>query len=237
MNHSILRLTVAAASAFGIFGISMASPVAFQNGTATYSQTFDGGYPPSETIDGIFTAGNGWAIFNQAGGTSAQTIVWETTTDLTAAGLSFDMFFNHGSQHLLGRFRFSVTTDDRSLFADGLGEGGDVTANWTVMTPASVTATTGLTSTILGDGSVRMGGTVPAVGSYTVNFFENFVGVTGVRLEAMEDALLPTSGPGLQPSNGNFVLTEIVATSNPVPEPATLAILGLGALFLRRRRS
>lgn len=217
--------------------VAMADPVALQQGTATFSQTFDGGYPPSEVTDGIFAAGNGWAIFSQTGGTTAQTIVWETASDLTATGISFDMYFNHGSQHLLGRFRFSVTTDDRSTFADGLASGGDVTATWTVMNPVSVTATTGLTSTILGDGSVRMGGTVPATGDYTVNFVENLVGVTGIRLEAMEDSLLPTSGPGLQPNNGNFVLTEMVATSSPVPEPATMAFLGLGALLLRRRRA
>jgi len=61
----------------------------------------------------------------------------------------------------------------------------------------------------------------------------------GFRLEALEDNSLPSNGPGLSNSNGNFVLTEfmVVATEFPVPEPATASLLAMtGAVFLRRRR-
>lgn len=227
-------MSVVAIGGAALCNVAFADPVSLQNGTATYSQTFDGGYPPGEVTDGFFGAGNGWAIFNQTGGTSAQTIVWETASDLTATGISFNMHFNHGTTHLLGRFRFSVTTDDRSEFADGLTTGGDVTANWTVLNPASVTLSAGLTSSILGDSSILVAGST-STGEYTLNYLDGLVGITGIRLEAMEDASLPTNGPGLA-SNGNFVLSEMVTTSSPVPEPATMAILGLGALAALRRR-
>ena len=56
-----------------------------------------------------------------------------------------------------------------------------------------------------------------------------------------EDPTLPFDGPGLQPTNGNFVLTElVVTTTDPVPEPATLGLVmltGLAYAAPRRRRS
>ena len=34
--------------------------------------------------------------------------------------------------------------------------------------------------------------------------------ITGIRLEVLEDPSLPFNGPGRQPTNGNFVLTELM---------------------------
>jgi hypothetical protein len=73
-------------------------------------------------------AGGGWAVYLNSTGTEAHTTVWETAVDLSMTELTLARVQNYGSQHILGRFRLSVTADDRSLFADGPATGGDVTA-------------------------------------------------------------------------------------------------------------
>jgi hypothetical protein len=45
--------------------------------------------------------------------------------------------------------------------------------------------------------------------AYTVIAETSLTGITGVRLEALEDASLPMGGPGMQTINGNFVLSEL----------------------------
>jgi len=211
-----------------------ATPVPLQSATATFSQTFDRNYFITEAIDGNYADRNGWAIFNN-GVTSAQTAAFETTTDLTAPAVQVKLVHNFLSGlHQVGRFRISTTTDDRSTFADGLVTGGDVTANWTVLMPTSVTAGS-MNSTILGDGSILMAN-ADGLTDYEVLFNAPVSGVTGFRLEVMEDASLPTGGPGMHPTNGNFVVTEFEV--HAVPEPTTLSVLvgGLMVAIRRRRR-
>jgi len=58
----------------------------------------------------------------------------------------------------------------------------------------------------------------------------------GVNLTAGQtvDLLtIPVSGSGAW--NGGFIITQVDATITPVPEPATLVLLSLGGLLLRRR--
>ena len=59
----------------------------------------------------------------------------------------FNFIQNFGGAHFLGCFRISATTDARNEFADGLANGGDVAANWTILDPTSVTSTGGETFT------------------------------------------------------------------------------------------
>jgi hypothetical protein len=162
--------------------------------------------------------------------------VWETAADLGAGGLSVTMHFLHFNPgHLLGRFRFSITTDDRGTFADGLHTGGDVSANWIVLTNPTVIGPVGMTFTTLSVESILAGGLIAAQGTYTVRYSTAVGGITGLRLEAMEDPSLPAGdGPGLHAGNGNFLLTEMTV----VPEPSSLmlASLGLFGLALARRR-
>jgi hypothetical protein len=188
--------------------------VGLQNATATFSQSFNGPWLASEMIDGNFGDLNGWAIFQSgADPTPPQTAVFETTADLTAPGLSIRMFQNYSSLpgHTIGRYRWSYTTDDRGTFADGLQTGGDVSANWTVLTPSNVSGGAAFGSTILGDGSILMSSisAPPSNVQYLVTFNSPVVGATGFRIEAMADSSLPFNGPGMYTPNGNFVITEV----------------------------
>ncbi|MBP0021936.1 MAG: PEP-CTERM sorting domain-containing protein [Cyanobacteria bacterium SBLK] len=231
-----------------------AATITLQNGTATYSQPL-GGAPlsPDEAVDGSFNDSdpdggfNGWAIAQPPFGQDAvsEIAVWETETDVAAGQLDIGMHFLHFNPgHLLGRFRFSVTTDDRSTFADGLDNNGDVTANWSVLENPFISGPAGMTFTTLADNSILAGGTTAAQGVYNLTYSTNLNNITGLRLEVLEDPSLPLNGPGLFPNNGNFVLTEMTLDStpapNPVPEP--MGILGMlvaasfGAVIKNKRR-
>ncbi len=232
-NSSIFSLALLA-----VLASSANAQVALQNATATFSQSFDGPWNPSQMIDGSTAVRNGWAIFRTNGSdrTNPETAVFETVSDYTGGGLEIDMIQNYSNfpGHLVGRFRWSYTTDNRADFADGLANGGDVTANWTVLNPTYVSVPIGMGYSILGDGSILTSiANAPSTATYTVGFGAALSGVTGLRLEVMNDSSLPTGGPGHY-SNGNFLLTEVQVQA--VPEPATFMALGAGALALLKRR-
>lgn len=228
-------------------GRGEASIVALNQTTAaaTFSQT---NFDFSESIDGSFDDANGWAIDPLYGD---QTAVFETVANTDPGGGTLLTFQLHqlfapisNPQHLLGRFRLSATTDDRNDFANGLQTGGDVTANWTELTPFFADSSgVGDTLTVLGDNSVLAGGTTPNFAVYTIQALTSLTGITGFRLEMLEDPSLPFGGPGRQPSNGNFVLSEITVDAVVVPEQSALAVwllLGAtvsGGLAMRRAKS
>ncbi len=237
-----------------VAGPAQAVPIPLTQATATFSQT---GFPVGQAIDGIPatpTAQNGWAIYPNVGQdqTAAFEAVAPTPVFPGGTALTFTLdhtFFNPvpspnpaDSEHALGRFRLSVTTDPTANFADGLSTGGDVTANWTVLDPSIFSSFNGNTITELPDGSLLV--TFPDNNlnheKYTVLAYTNLTGITGFRLEALTDASLPFGGPGLQDSNGNFVLSEFSVDAAAAPEPTTLMLLGSGlaglGMFARRRR-
>lgn len=226
---------------------SHSANVALQNATATFTQGPPNGGPwlPSQTIDGVITGVNtSWAIYrSDPDAQQAETIVWETSTDLMLDGSTPLRFALHNHEilatpgHNLGHFHLSYTTDDRATFADGFAIGGDVTANWVVIDPISTSSTSGELLTILPDSSILVSGGSNAFPTYAVNSLLAVNGITGFRLEVMKDDSLPHGGPGRNPDNGNFHLSEFVVS--PVPEPSTYAMLlaGLGLLgFVVRRR-
>ena len=220
-----------------ISGSAAATTVALQNDTADFSQSSFGGLIISKTTDGDFTGSNGWGIDPQEG--APHTGVWETQIDLGPGTFTFEIYHNwvNTGSHGLGRFRWSVTADDRSTFADGLATGGDVTANWTVLTPLNATANSAIL-TIQPDGSILASGPNQAPELYTITADSVLAGITGIRLEALTDASLPFNGPGRQEVNGNFVLTEIVVDhvdANVIPLPAA-PWLALPLLCVKRPR-
>lgn len=216
------------------------TPVPLAQATATFSQICGGGASVSRFIDG--NPATGWAIFEAPCSSSAersfdQTAVAETVSDLVSPvpgqpfviDISLLSGFNSGTvlPHALGLFRLSVTGDDRSTFADGLSAGGDVTANWTVLTPysaiAEATNSAGVPNanpaavlTVQPDSSILASGPLPEYNRYRILAVSPLTAVTGVRIEVIDAngtssaaALgLPTGGPGRM-TNGNFILFEM----------------------------
>lgn len=212
---ALLNVLMLGSSAF-------ADQVILQNPTATFSQP--AGWNVSLIADGVTNSSAGWAVYDFArNGAFAESAVVETATDVGFASgslLTFALYHvNHNPQHGLGRFRLSYTTDPRDTFADGENSGGDVSANWVVLNPKSVQSTDGVQLSIQPDGSVRASGANPTTCVYTVSAEVQAQGITGFRIEAMEDESLPSGGPGRYPSNGNFVLTEFTASIVPIERP------------------
>ena len=148
-----------------------AAVVTLQNPTATNSKA---SFEVAGSIDGL-KGGGGW--FPNTGNT--ETAVYETTVDLGLSNLSPNFYQRPGFE--FESLRISVTQDDRSTFADGLANGGDVTATWTVLTPLTASGP------ILGDGSIDLtgapspGGDDP--GDDWMTATTPFGGITGFRVE------------------------------------------------------
>ncbi|MBA3480195.1 MAG: hypothetical protein H0T51_00135 [Pirellulales bacterium] len=215
-------LAVAAPAAVG-------APVILQNATATATQS---GFSISQTIDGNLGGPgvvNGWAIHDLIGDITDETAVYETQTDVGGPGgaaLTFTLTQNFGSSITVGRFRLSITGDDRANFADGLN---DVTANWIALAPATALATGGATLTIQTDASILASGASPAITVYTVAAWTDMTRITGIRIEMLEDASLPASGPG-RASNGNLVLQEFAVDAINFPDPPNADFDGNGTV-------
>ena len=80
-------------------------------------------------------------------------------------------------------------------------------AIWTVLTPLTATSKRGATLTKEADGSIFASGANPSPDVYTVTADTKCLGITGFRLEVLDDPRLPSHGPG-RAYNGNFALSE-----------------------------
>ena len=198
----------------------LAEPVPLINATADFSQPALDQFPSyvaAFAIDQKIASDVGWAIYPQTG--QAHTIVFETVSDTGSVDgtvLQFTIYQLHSNpRHTIGKFRLSATTDPRGTFADGAANGGDVSANWTVLAPSQVTAANGTTFQINVDGSVLATGISPNTDTYTVKCATTLEGITGIRLEVLPDPTLPGFGPGRGP-NGNFLLSEFAVDAVPL---------------------
>lgn len=195
--------------------------VSLTNPTATYSQSHSADLSVHYAVDGATTGGNGWAVArNEQTFAEAETAVFETAGNVGSskgAALTFRLYQNYGYGHVIGRFRLSITTANRSRFADGLPTGGNIgpAAIWTVLTPSECLSANGQTMSVLPDGSILAGGTLPDTDVCTITARTGITGITGVRLEMLKDQSLPYGGPG-RGWNGNPVLTEITLDATPL---------------------
>ncbi|HKX62072.1 MAG TPA: lamin tail domain-containing protein, partial [Verrucomicrobiae bacterium] len=154
--------------------------------------------------------------------------VFETVTDVgypEGTRLIFTLRHGVSGSLTLGKFRLAATVDHRSQFGDGLTSRGDILANWVPLHPLSATAAGGAAITINPDGTLLVGGTNPTTNTYVVTVVTSLSGITGFRLEALEDGSLPSNGPG-RAGNGNAVLTDFVVQA----APATISHLVNGPL-------
>jgi hypothetical protein len=94
----------------------------------------------------------------------------------------------------------------------------DGSLRWHTPQPASVVSAAGATAEKLDDASVRFSGKDPEEDTYTVVIDSDLTDVTALRVEALTDPALPSTGPGRTP-HGNFVLTEVTVTAAPRNEP------------------
>lgn len=241
---NIVRLSVAGLLAWvaviSATGAS-ATPLVFNGASATFQQLADGtnpgGWTALESIDGFTGTSNGWAIYDYANPdhTSSQTAYFNLSSTLAGGptDVTFTMIQNYDySPHTLGDFNFGYTT----------AAGADAFSAQTALTITGMSALGGATLNLVG-GEIIAGGANPLTNIYTITAHVN-APVTGFFLNVFESGTngQPDDGPG-RASNGNFVLTELQASSvaEGVPEPASWALMlmgfgGLGAKLRRARR-
>lgn len=187
--------------------------------TATYSQYYSGAWTVGKAIDKDLV-NSGWAVQHENGFGAPETAVFETVRDVGFPGgteltFRFSMRgFSLDGPHNLGRFRLSVTSDDRSEFADGLDNNGDVTANWEVLNPITFQAGVGAILSRLEDGSILASGPNTMEEGYTITAQTLAPRITGIRLETLADPSLPGGGPGRSQS-GNFILRNFAVFVQP----------------------
>jgi len=86
---------------------------------------------------------------------------------------------------------------------------------WRVLDNLVVKSKEGATFTDLGDGSRLAGGKNADYDTYTLSAITRLDRITAIRLEALAHPSMVKGGPG-RASNGNFALTEVRATVNPL---------------------
>jgi len=90
-------------------------PVTIKSATATFEQQ---GYPAASAFAAV--PGSGWAIVPETGKTQAAIFTLASPIGFEGGTiLTFTLDHQFGSQHVLGKFRLSVTTDPKASLATG----------------------------------------------------------------------------------------------------------------------
>jgi mono/diheme cytochrome c family protein len=92
-------------------------------------------------------------------------------------------------------------------------------AKWTVLQPSHYVSLGGASLKLLPDGSILAGGKNPDADSYELTAHTDLTGITGVRIEVLNDPSLPAGGPGRDP-DGNFFLSDFEVQAAPADKPA-----------------
>ncbi len=95
-------------------------------------------------------------------------------------------------------------------------------SDWTVLRPSHFTSAGGASLALQEDGSILAGGKNPEADTYTVEPRTQLTGITGVRLEVMNDSTLPHGGPG-RDADGNFVLTAFEVDAAPADKSQSVS--------------
>ena len=96
---------------------------------------------------------------------------------------------------------------------------------WTPLDPSELKSEAGATLTKQEDKSIVVTGPT-AKDAYTFVAPTDMKGITGIRIEALNDASLPAGGPG-RANNGNFVLSELKVGIAPKNDPSKVEPLEL----------
>jgi len=96
-----------------------------------------------------------------------------------------------------------------------------VGAEWTTLRPSHYVSAGGATLTLEDNLSILAGGKNPEADTYTVQAATDSTGITGVRLEVLNDPSLPHNGPGRDPE-GNFFLSSFTVEAAPADNPQAL---------------
>lgn len=212
------RTVKSATASLWVSALPVRHSVSLQNATATFHHP---DFSPAYAIDGESRDNFGWAIQPRL---TNQTMVVETVRDFAIAGnttFEVELSFQHfpappANWSPLGRFRLSATTDPREAFANGVATDADLPANWIVLDPISVGAL-GAVLRELDDHSILTVSNSSWQDVYTITFKSPVTAITGFRLEALEDPSLPHSGPGVEPVDGSFCLSEFIVRSDTAP--------------------
>ena len=207
-------------------GLAQAATVALTNAQATYSQS---GFDVAAAIDSSLVNNTGWAISDKITNQSATFDAVDPVVGPAGTLFTFTLsqLFPRPDMHTIGKFKLSVTSDG---------------STWNNLTGVTFAATPAeLPVSIAGDGTILLSGSDwPSTSVYTVTGKTNLAKITGFKLDVLEDTSLPYAGPGRQPTNGNFVLTEFQVDATPIPLPsaawAGMALMGGLGVARRLRR-